>query len=179
MLAVLVLLGGVGAAYAPMPTFAVAAMRNIGILLLFPLPGEWSERHREYGWRVAYLAFVPTGLVAYMTYLWWHFRDPSLFYSEEAKWGREASGLSGLPDAFWFTYENISTVFNFLALSNSANYQPLSFQRLIYALNLTHHLYSLLFFLFALVVLVADGDGCRVISGPTLSRWSPYHSSSG
>jgi hypothetical protein len=126
------------------------ATRNVGILLLFPLIGEWSERTREYGWRTAYLALIPSGLVAYMAYLWWRFGDPLLFYSEQAKWGRQPAGASGLPGAFWLAYEDI------LVLFNPANYEPFSFETLVYVLDATNHLYSLLFFLFAVVVLVAE-----------------------
>ena len=131
-----------------------AATRNVGVLLLFPLVGEWSERAREYGWRAAYLGLVPAGLVAYMAYLWWHFGNPLLFYSEQAKWGREAAGLNGLPDALWLAYEDV------LPLFDPANYEPFSFESLVYVLNAANHFYSLLFFLFALTVL---GAGWRLL----------------
>ncbi len=137
-----------------------AATRNVGILLLFPLVGEWSERAREYGWRAAYLALVPAGLVAYMAYLWWRFGSPLLFYGEQARWGREAAGLGGLPDAFWLAYRDI------LVLFNPANYEPFSFEGLVYVLSATTDLYSLLFFLFAFVVLVT---GWRLLPADLLA----------
>jgi Gpi18-like mannosyltransferase len=125
------------------------ATRSVGVLLLFPLVAEWSERPREYGWRAAYLILVPTGLVAYMAYLWWRFGDPLLFYGEQAEWGREPAGASGFVNAFRLAYEDA------LLLFNPANYEPFDFGRLIYVLSATNHLYSLLFLLFALTVLVA------------------------
>ena len=131
-----------------------AATRNIGVLLLFPLVGEWSERAREYGWRAAYLALVPTGLVAYMAYLWWHFGNPLLFYGEQARWGRQPAGASGFADSFLFAYQDALTLFN------PANYESFDFGSLVYVLSDTNHLYSLSFFLFALTVL---GAGWRLL----------------
>jgi hypothetical protein len=63
-----------------------AATRNLGFLLVIPLALEW--RRGRLGWRGAYLALVPSGLVAYMAYLWLRFSDPLLFYHAQAEWGR-------------------------------------------------------------------------------------------
>ncbi len=125
-----------------------AATRNVGVLLLFPLVAEWSE-HRRYNWRIAYLALVPAGLVTYMVYLRWRFGDPLLFYGEQARWGREPKGMSGLPGAFQLANEDL------LSLVDPAVYDPFGFESLVYVLSGTNHLYSLLFLLFAVTVLVA------------------------
>lgn len=125
------------------------ATRNVGVLLLFPVVAEWSERPREYGWRTVYLSLVPAGLAAYMAYLWWRLGDPLLFYGEQARWGREPAGASGFIDAFPLAYEDA------LVLFNPTNYEPFGFGRLLLVLSSTNHLYSLLFFVFALAVLAA------------------------
>jgi hypothetical protein len=124
------------------------ATRNVGVLLLFPLVGEWAER-RWYGWRTAYLALVPAGLVAYMAYLWWRFGNPLLFYSEQVMWNREPAGANGLTDALRLAYEDA------LVLFNPANYEPFGLGQLVQVVDETNHLYSLVFLLFALVVLGA------------------------
>ncbi len=133
-----------------------AATRNVGVLLLIPLVAEWSDR-REYGWReAAYLALVPTGLAAYMAYLWWSFGDPLMFYGAQAGWGREPAGASALTGAFRLAYEDA------LVLLNPANYEPFGFERLVYLASSTNALYSLLFLLFALTVVSA---GWRLLPG--------------
>ena len=126
------------------------ATRNVGMLLLIPLVIEWSVRS-EYSWRrgVAYLALAPSGLVAYMAYLWWRFGDPLLFYGAQAAWGRGPSELSTLWSAFYLAYEGA------LVLFNPANYEPFSFGRFIYVVSDTNDLYNLVFLLFALTVLLA------------------------
>ena len=53
---------------------------------------EWINNMDRYRWRGAYLALVPSGLVAYMGYLWARFGDPFLFYTAQEDWGREATG---------------------------------------------------------------------------------------
>lgn len=132
-----------------------AATRNVGVLLLIPLVAEWSDR-QEYGWRAAYLAFVPAGLMAYMAYLWWSFGDPLLFYGEQAGWGREPAGASALSSAFLFAFEDA------LVLFNPDNYEPFGFERLVQVVGSANALYSLLFLLFALTVI---GAGWRLLPG--------------
>ena len=133
-----------------------AATRNAGVLLLIPLLAEWSD-HREHGWReAAYLALVPTGLAAYMAYLWWRFGDPLMFYGEQAEWGREPAGAGALTGAFRLAYEDA------LVLFNPASYEPFGFERLVYVVGSANALYSLLFLLFALTVV---GAGWRLLPG--------------
>ncbi len=68
------------------------ATRNVGIFLLVPLAYEWMRNAGYYRWRLGYLALAPSGLAAYMGYLWWRFGEPLLFYTEQEEWSREASG---------------------------------------------------------------------------------------
>ncbi len=126
------------------------ATRNVGVLLLVPLVIEWSAL-QEYGWRrgMAYLALAPSGLAAYMVYLWWRFGDPLLFYGAQAAWGREPSELSTLWSAFSLAYEDA------LVLFNPANYEPFGFERFAYIVGHTNDLYNLVFLLFALTILLA------------------------
>src|SRR5215208_2565965 len=73
-----------------------AATRNVGIFLVAPLVYEWiKEGGLEEGserWQGVYLALIPSGLLAYMGYLWVRFGDPLLFYSAQKNWGRQATG---------------------------------------------------------------------------------------
>lgn len=68
------------------------ATRNVGIFLLVPLAYEWLRNADYYRWRAVYLALAPSGLVAYMAYLWVSFGEPLLFYTEQKDWNREATG---------------------------------------------------------------------------------------
>src|SRR5215217_6825600 len=69
-----------------------SATRNVGGFLVVPLLYEWIKNVGRYRWRGAYLALVPSGLFAYMGYLWARFGDPFLFYSAQEDWGRRATG---------------------------------------------------------------------------------------
>jgi Mannosyltransferase (PIG-V) len=69
-----------------------SATRNVGVFLIVPLAYEWINNLDRYRWRGAYLLLVPSGLVAYMGYLWARFGDPILFYTAQEGWGREATG---------------------------------------------------------------------------------------
>jgi hypothetical protein len=69
-----------------------SATRNVGVFLVVPLAYEWIKELERYGWRGAYLLLVPSGLVAYMGYLWARFGDPLLFYTAQEDWGRRATG---------------------------------------------------------------------------------------
>jgi hypothetical protein len=69
-----------------------AATRNFGVLLLIPLGYEWLRNRREFGWRGLWgIGLVPTGLLAYMIFLWVKFGDPLLFFSAQGEniWRRE------------------------------------------------------------------------------------------
>jgi hypothetical protein len=84
------------------------ATRNVGVFLLLPLAQEWLRDPRGHGWRGAYLALAPAGLVAYMGYLWWKFGEPLLFYTDQSRWGREATGpLASLGGAFARAFEEV------------------------------------------------------------------------
>ena len=79
-----------------------AATRNVGMFLLIPLTYEWLKGVRYYRWRGVYLLLAPSGLIAYMTYLWWRFGDPLIFYSEQgAKWGRQATNPLAMLGTAW------------------------------------------------------------------------------
>jgi hypothetical protein len=69
-----------------------SATRNVGVFLVVPLLCEWIKNIDHYRWRAAYLALVPSGLFAYMGFLWARFGDPFLFYSAQGAWGRHATG---------------------------------------------------------------------------------------
>jgi hypothetical protein len=69
-----------------------SATRNVGVFLIVPLAYEWMKNMDEYRWRGAYMALVPSGLLAYMGYLWARFGDPLLFYTAQENWGREPTG---------------------------------------------------------------------------------------
>jgi hypothetical protein len=89
------------------------ATRNVGVFLLVPLAYEWLRNASEYRWRVAYLALAPSGLFAYAAYLWWRFGDPFLFYTEQSRWGREATGpLDSLLSALSRGGESLGRLFS-------------------------------------------------------------------
>lgn len=82
------------------------ATRNVGVFLLLPLAHEWLRDPGGYRWRGAYLALAPAGLFAYMGYLWWRFGEPLLFYTDQSRWGREATGpLASIGGAFTSSFE--------------------------------------------------------------------------
>ena len=64
------------------------ATRNVGVFLLLALVYEWYRERERYGWRVAYLALAPSGLLVYMAYLWAKFGNPFLFYEAQSYWNR-------------------------------------------------------------------------------------------
>jgi hypothetical protein len=69
-----------------------SATRNFGVFLVIPLGYEWLRNRREFGWRgLLGIGLVPTGLLAYMTFLWVKFGDPLLFFSAQGEniWRRE------------------------------------------------------------------------------------------
>jgi len=127
-----------------------AATRNVGIFLLAPLVYEWFRNRDLYRWRGLYLALAPSGLVAYAAYLWLRFGDPLLFYTDQQKWGREPAGpIATAAKAWRSAAEGAARLLDPALLSDPslANFA----NHLAGAANL----YNLLFFLFALVVLLA------------------------
>jgi hypothetical protein len=69
-----------------------AATRNFGVFLLIPLGYEWLRHRRQFGWSgVWQLGIVPTGLLAYIIFLWVRFGYPLLFFSAQKSpvWRRE------------------------------------------------------------------------------------------
>ncbi len=85
-----------------------AATRNVGVFLILPLAHEWLRDPGGYRWRGAYLALAPAGLFAYMGYLWWRFGEPLLFYTDQSRWGREATGpLASIGGAFTQAFEEM------------------------------------------------------------------------
>jgi hypothetical protein len=78
-----------------------SATRNVGVFLLVPLAYEYFQNIDQYRWRGAYLALVPSGLFAYMGYLWARFGDPFLFYSAQGDWGRRATGPLATVSRAW------------------------------------------------------------------------------
>lgn len=87
------------------------ATRNVGIFLLIPLTYEWLKGVSHYRWRGAYLLIVPSGLIAYMSYLWWRFSDPLILFKEQEKWGRQATDpLVTLKNAWEQAYAGVEWV---------------------------------------------------------------------
>lgn len=126
------------------------ATRNVGVFLLVPLAYEWFRNKELYGWRAVYLAIAPAGLFLYAGYLWLRFGDPLLFYTDQAKWGRAAAGpietvfgawQAAVRGAAWFFDPRLwfdptlAGVFDHVARATN--------------------LYNLLFFAFAVAVLLA------------------------
>lgn len=91
-----------------------AATRNVGVLLLIPLSYEWFENCQEYGWRCVYLALAPSGLVAYMAFLWARFGDPLIFQKvQNTDWRREFTNpLAVLGDVSGRAFGEVSGVFD-------------------------------------------------------------------
>ena len=139
------------------------ATRNVGVFLLVPLAYEWLKNAREYRWRVAYLALAPSGLFAYAAYLWWRFGDPLLFYTEQSRWGREATGpLNTLYSALVRGGEGLVRLFSPSLWANP------SLGRVADHLGAANNAYNLIFLGLAAALLVA---GLKVLP-PDLSAYS-------
>jgi hypothetical protein len=94
------------------------ATRNVGVFLLAPLAYEWLAHFRHYRWRGVYLLLAPSGLLAYMSYLWWRFGEPLLFYTEQQDWNRAATGpLGTLTGAFGRSRESLAWLSDLQGLS--------------------------------------------------------------
>ena len=139
------------------------ATRNVGVFLLVPLAYEWLGNTREYRWRGVYLALAPSGLALYAAYLWWRFGDPLLFYTQQSRWGREATGpLDTLLGALARGGQGIEGLFSPRLWANP------SLGRVADALAAASNAYNLFFLGLALALLVA---GFKVLP-PDLSAYS-------
>ena len=127
-----------------------AATRNVGVFLIVPLAYEWFRNRDVYRWRGLYLALAPSGLVAYAAYLWLRFGDPLLFYTDQQKWGREPAGpVATVVKAWRSAAEGAGRLLDPRLWSDP------SLANLADHLAGAANLYNLLFFLFAVVVLLA------------------------
>jgi hypothetical protein len=136
-----------------------AATRNVGVFLVVPLAYEWlrGEAGRGYSWGrgAACLALAPSGLAVYAAYLWLRFGNPLLFYTEQRRWGREAT-------------DPLSTLLNALAQGSDGLRQLLdpglwadpSLGRITDHLGAANNAYNLVFLGVALALLLA---GLRVL----------------
>ena len=139
------------------------ATRNVGVFLLVPLAYEWVKNVGHYGWRGAYLALAPSGLVLYASYLWWRFGDPLLFYTEQEDWGRWLSGpLTTFRNIWEGAHEGLGRLFdpNLRAEPSLAN--------LADHLGGASSVFSLTFLVLAVVLLIM---GARVLP-PDLSVYA-------
>jgi hypothetical protein len=78
-----------------------AATRNLGVLLLIPLASEWLRSRREFGWSGLWLGLVPTGLLAYMSFLWARFGNPFITVERQAFWGRHLQNPLTILETAW------------------------------------------------------------------------------
>jgi hypothetical protein len=125
------------------------------VFLIVPLFVEWIKELDRYGWRGAYLALVPGGLIAYMGYLWARFGDPLLFYTAQEYWNRRHTGPVAL------VVDNFSEAFASLGSFFGAG--PSESSTLASVLGRVHganDAYSLLFLLFALALFGLGFTGC-------------------
>ena len=131
-----------------------SATRNVGLFLFVPLLYEWIhdgglDRGRE-RWRGLYLALVPSGLFAYMGYLWLRFGNPFLFYSAQQHWGRRATGPIATVSGAWG-----SAVEGAGRLLDPGLWANPTLGSLANHLARAGNFSNLLFFVFAVVVLLA------------------------
>jgi hypothetical protein len=135
------------------------ATRNVGVFLVVPLAYEWLRGGvgREYGWgrAVAFLALAPSGLAVYAVYLWLRFGNPLLFYTEQQRWGREATDpLSTLRNALLQGGEDLRRLFD------PALWADPSLGRIVDHVGAANDAYNLAFLGVALTLLLA---GLRVL----------------
>jgi hypothetical protein len=131
-----------------------SATRNVGVFLVVPLALEWIRagglQDRRGRWRGLYLALAPSGLLAYMAYLWARFGDPILFYSTQADWGREATGPVTTATRTWdYAVEGA------LILRDPVLWTQPSLGRLADRVSAAHNLYDLALLVLTVVVLLA------------------------
>ena len=129
------------------------ATRNVGVFLIVPLAYEWLKggAGRYWLWRgAACLALASSGLLWYAAYLWLRFGDPFLFYTQQGRWGREATGpLTTLSRIFTKADQGIRMFFDPNIWGDS------SLRGLADRLAAAHNAYDLLFLGLALALLVA------------------------
>ena len=124
------------------------ATRNVGIFLLIPLFLEYWRNRQSYGWQAAHLILASSGLAAYMAYLWWQFGNPLAFQSAQADWGREAVGpWDALTSAFDAALQSTRVLVESVQQVSNLN-------DVLLAISGTNPLYSMFFFLLALVVIL-------------------------
>nr|MBA2714686.1 hypothetical protein [Rubrobacteraceae bacterium] len=135
-----------------------SATRNVGVFLLVPLVYEWVRGGGLEGGqrrRGLYLGLVPSGLIAYMGYLWARFGDPFLFYSAQEYWNRRHVGpLSLIAGILSEAYGSLQNLFGARPPAGSA------LEGVIGRLHDANDAYSLLFLLFAVALF---GLGLRVL----------------
>jgi hypothetical protein len=124
--------------------------RNMGVFLIVPLLYEWIKNIDHYRWRGAYLALVPSGLIAYTGYLWARFGDPLLFYTAQEDWGREATGPLATVGMAW-----ASAVEGAGSLLGPGLWADPTLGNLANHLAAAGNLTNLAFFVFAVAVLLA------------------------
>ncbi len=111
---------------------ASAATRAIGALLALPLVLEWRAREGRSCRSLAWLALAPSGLLAYMAYLYARWGDPLLFRYAQGSWGRNTS-LTGAVQ----TAAEMLTGANLLGrIAAAAAHAPLDLAALLLALVL-------------------------------------------
>jgi hypothetical protein len=136
------------------------ATRNVGIFLVVPLVYEWVRGGlwwRGYGWwrGVGCLALAPSGLLWYAAYLWLRSGNPLLFYTEQQRWGREATDpLSTLRNALVQGGEDLRGLFD------SRLWADPSLGRIVDHVGAANDAYNLMFLGIALTLLLV---GLRVL----------------
>src|SRR5919199_3882824 len=133
------------------------ATRNVGVFLIAPLAYEWLKGGAgRYGlWRgAACLALAPSGLLCYAAYLWLRFGDPFLFYTQQGRWDREATGpLTTLSQILTKAGEGIRMFFDPQIWGDS------SLRGIADRLAAAHNAYDMLFLGLALALVVAGVGG--------------------
>jgi hypothetical protein len=135
------------------------ATRNVGVFLIVPLAYEWlrGEAGREYGLGrgAACLTLASSGLLWYAAYLWQRFGNPLLFYTEQQRWGREATNpLTALRGTLVKAGEGVGRLFD------GGLWEDPSLGRLADHVGAANNAYNLLFLGLALALLLV---GLRVL----------------
>ena len=64
----------------------------VPLVILYAERRQWKLRGTHLEWprdaRLAWLALVPSGLLAYMGYLWWYVGDSVAFSTAQVAWAR-------------------------------------------------------------------------------------------
>jgi hypothetical protein len=135
------------------------ATRNVGVFLLVPIAYEWLRGGvgREYGWwrGLGCMVIASSGLAFYSAYLWLRFGNPLLFYTEQQRWGREATDpLSTLRNALLEGGEDLREFFDLKLWADP------SLGLIADHVGAASDAYNLAFLLFALTLLVL---GLRIL----------------